>query len=148
MENITIHLISYFTIIWIYWHITRDIYWYSICHICWYSICHICWYTICSIHNFITQSYWIIYWIYYTYYSHKYICYDSNYNILHAQYFLYSHWQLFLFHFWFKLYAVLLNLHLQSHETCLPMFLLHSCYHTKYFNIYVFYFAGNTYFRR
>ena len=51
---------------------------------------------------------------------------------LHVRYFLYLHWHLWLFHFWFELHVLLLNL----------------CLHIKYFNIYDSCFPWNTYFCR
>ena len=58
-----------------------------------------------------------------TYHSHKYMCYDSNYNFFAytITYTLTS--AVSLFHFWFELQVVLLNLHLQPHEICFTIVL-------------------------
>ena len=52
MKDITVHFISYFFIIRIYWHIN--------CNISWHIICRIDWCNIGKAYSFIVHNYWII----------------------------------------------------------------------------------------
>ena len=91
----------------------------SFCYICCYSISLFCWYNIHNRYNFITCNHWSISNTFEILTILKYMCSeDSTYNLFCTWKFLHSHWHVLLFHFWFELHVVLLNLHLQSHGIC------------------------------
>ena len=139
MQNKTIHFISYFFIIRIYWYSACGIFWQSICNIYW----QYCWYTIHdAFNNFVTHNYWSINNTYLnTYYFRKSLYKDFNYNLFCTVRTFYTHmFHYFIFYLKYMLhYWNCVDNHIKYGFL---MFLLHL------FNIYVFCFTQNTVFGR
>ena len=109
MQNIIIHLISYFHqnfIIRTYWNRTLEVYRYSICHIYWWTI-----FSIDNLSHTITELCTILFK--YLLFSQIHVQYSSD-----NHFFSHSHWYLSFLHFLFELYVTLVNFHFQPLKIC------------------------------
>ena len=115
---------------------TVILYWPIFC----YSTFHFCWYKKQNIYNCITSKPRSIRnTLLNTCYSHKCMCYDSNYKV---PWVLHSHWHVscfILICYWFCIYNYM--------KYILPMFWFYFiCYLTKCFDIYVLLFQDDKFF--
>ena len=148
MQNITIHLLSYFFIIRICWYSTHVVCWYSICNICWYRICHICWYSVCDIYNFITHNYQQ-YFLNTYHFTNTWARIPAI--IFFARIIPFTLARVFVnipFFIWMRCCTIEFEFTTTWNIFYRCFCFIYFCYHIAYFNIFVFCFTGNTYFRR
>ena len=116
-------------------------------NICWYRICHICWYSVCDIYNFITYNYQ-------QYFLNTYH-FTNTWGripaiIFFARIIPFTLAKVFVnipFFIWMRCCTIEFEFTITWNMFYQCFCFIYFCYHIAFFNIFVFCFTGNTYFR-